>query len=293
MDMLSTFQTHPAIFFSTVALLGLVVGSFLNVVILRLPVMMERAWRRQCAEFFPELTDQTQVPEPFNLITPRSRCPACGHRITALENIPVLSYLLLRGRCSACGRRISIRYPVIEAATAIFSLIVAWRFGVSWETLTALIITWALIAASVIDIEHQLLPDIITLPFLWLGLLINIPGLFTDVTSAIIGAVAGYLLLWSVYWLFKLLTRKEGMGYGDFKLLAALGAWTGWQFILPIVLISSLVGAVVGITLILSRGRDRRVPIPYGPYLAAAGWIVLLWGHSLVDAYWDWMGAGL
>lgn len=292
MDMLSALQSHPAVFVSLAGLFGLLIGSFLNVVILRLPVMMERAWRSQCSEYFPELTGKKDKPEPFNLVHPRSRCPSCGHHIAAVENVPILSYLLLRGRCSACNAPISRRYPIIEAATALLSMAVAWRFGFSWEALAALAMTWALIALSVIDYDHQLLPDSITLPFLWIGLLLSLTELFTDSSSAILGAVAGYLLLWTVYWLFKLITGKEGMGHGDFKLLAMLGAWTGWQFVLPIVLLSSMVGAVVGVALILLRGRDRHLPIPFGPYLAAAGWIVLLWGPSLVESYWDWMGMG-
>jgi leader peptidase (prepilin peptidase)/N-methyltransferase len=290
--MLSAFENHPAIFLAAVGLLGLAVGSFLNVVILRLPVMMERAWRGQCSEHFPELATKTKPDEPFDLVRPRSRCPACGHRLAAIENVPLLSYLLLRGRCSACDARISPRYPFIEAGTALLSMIVAARFGFSWEAIAALAMTWALIALSAIDYDHQLLPDSITLPFLWIGLLLSLPGIFTDSASAILGAAAGYLGLWTVYWLFKLLTGKEGMGHGDFKLLAMLGAWTGWQFVLPIVLLSSVVGAAVGIVLILARGRDRNIPIPFGPYLAAAGWIVLLWGPGLVEGYWDWMGMG-
>lgn len=294
MELLTPLKDSPLAFTAIVGLFSLMVGSFLNVVILRLPVMMERQWRRQCADYLAVSPARPAGAAPqeerFNLAVPRSRCPRCGHSITALENIPILSYLILRGRCSSCGARISARYPLIEGATAALSMIVAWHFGVSWETLAALVLTWALIALSMIDYDHHLLPDTITLPLLWLGLALSLFNLFASSHDAIIGALAGYLSLWAVYWLFKLLTGKEGMGYGDFKLLAMLGAWTGWTFLLPIVLLSSVVGAVVGITLVLLRGRDRTIPIPFGPYLAAAGWITLLWGRDLLEAYWGWMG---
>ncbi len=289
MELIQTLQASTAAALGVAALLGMLVGSFLNVVILRLPQMMERQWRDHCAE----LNGTAEASEePFNLLTPASRCPRCGHRIRPRENIPVLSYLLLKGRCAGCGERISARYPVIEAATALLSAVVIWRLGITWAGGAALLLTWALIALSVIDFDHQLLPDDITLPFLWLGLGFNIFGLFTDLQSAVIGAMAGYLSLWSVYQLFKWLTGKEGMGYGDFKLLAMLGAWLGWQQILPIVLLSSVVGAVVGLALIALRGRDRNIPIPFGPYLAVAGWIVLLWGEEITRAYLTWMGLG-
>lgn len=278
MELIELLEAHPAFLIGLAGVLGLVAGSFLNVVILRLPVMMERAWRRQCAELAGA---EPGAPERFDLAWPPSRCPGCGRPVRAVENIPILSWLLLRGRCAGCGQAISARYPVIEAATAVLSMIVAWRFGASVETLAALPLTWALIALSVIDFDHQLLPDSITLPFLWIGLLLSLGGVFTDPASAILGAMAGYLGLWSIYWLFKLTTGKEGMGYGDFKLLALLGAWLGWQLVLPVVLISSVLGAIVGIGLILVRGRDRNIPIPFGPYLAGAGWITLLWGEDL------------
>jgi leader peptidase (prepilin peptidase)/N-methyltransferase len=299
MELILLLKESPLTFTLIVGLFSLMIGSFLNVVILRLPVMMERQWRRQCAEYLagsPDTNIGTKNgaaqahEERINLATPRSRCPHCGHAISALENIPLLSYLVLRGRCSSCGAGISARYPLIEAATAALSMVVAWHFGFSWEAAAALILTWALIALSAIDYDHHLLPDSITLPLLWLGLVLSLFKLFTSSHDAIIGALAGYLSLWGVYWLFKLLTGKEGMGYGDFKLLAALGAWAGWTYLLPIVLLSSLVGAVVGIALVLLRGRDRSVPIPFGPYLATAGWITLLWGRDIVDAYWGWMG---
>jgi leader peptidase (prepilin peptidase)/N-methyltransferase len=264
-------------------LFGLTVGSFLNVVIYRLPKMLESQWTRDCHEHLGQSTEEST--EPFNLNRPGSHCPACNHKIRPWENIPVLSWLLLRGRCSNCGSSISIRYPIIETVTGLLSLAVALHFGVTWATLGALLLTWTLIALSMIDFDVQLLPDNITLPFLWLGLLLSLAGIFTDPRSAIIGAAAGYLALWSVYQLFKRLTGKEGMGYGDFKLLAMLGAWLGWQYLPQIIILSALVGAIVGISLILLRGRDRNIPIPFGPYLAAAGWISLMWGEEINQTY--------
>lgn len=263
-------------------LLGLCVGSFLNVVIHRLPKMMERDWQLQCAELHGNSIEPT---EPLNLAKPRSRCPNCGHQIGALENIPVISYLLLKGRCSGCKAKISPRYPLIEAFTGLLSAYLAWCFGPTWQGAGALCLAWALIALTFIDFDTQLLPDSITLPLLWLGLLFNSFGAFTDLKSAVIGAMAGYLALWSVYWLFKLATGKEGMGYGDFKLLAALGAWLGWQMLPAVILLSSLVGAAVGIGLIVLARHGRNVPIPFGPYLAAAGIIALLWGRQLTQLY--------
>lgn len=274
---------HPWAFTVAAAVLGLLVGSFLNVVIYRLPLMMERNWRAQCRELLDAPAEEDA--KPFNLIGPRSRCPHCGHAITAMENIPVLSYLWLRGRCAGCGKPISPRYPMVELVTALLSGITAWHFGFGWTAGAALALTWALIALTVIDFDHQLLPDDITLPFLWIGLLLSLFGLFTNSTASIIGAAAGYLSLWTIYILFKWTTGKEGMGYGDFKLLAMLGAWMGWQALPVVLLLSSVVGAVVGITLILFRGRDRNIPIPFGPYLAAAGWLNLLWGHDVVQHY--------
>ena len=273
--------------------LGLLVGSFLNVVVYRLPVMMERAWRAQCQELIPPPEPPAPIAKqekPFNLMTPRSRCPHCGHAIAAWENIPVISYLILRGRCAGCGKSISLRYPLVELSTALLSGIAAWHFGFGWAAGAALVLTWALIALTLIDYDHQLLPDDITLPFLWIGLLLSLYGLFTNSTSSIIGAVAGYLSLWTVYILFKWATGKEGMGYGDFKLLAMLGAWMGWQALPVIILLSSVVGAGVGITLIAARGRDRTIPIPFGPYLAAAGWLTLLWGHDITHRYFALLG---
>jgi len=247
--------------------------------------MMEKEWHAQCNDLLEITSDNEQASEPFNLVTPNSHCPKCNHKIKAIENIPILSYLFLKGRCSDCGIKIPARYPIIEATTALLSIIVAWHFGPTWEAAAALLLTWALVALTVIDFDHQLLPDSITLPLLWLGLGISLAGIFTDPESAIIGGLVGYLSLWSVYMLFKLTTGKEGMGYGDFKLLAMLGAWLGWQSVLPIILLSSVVGAVVGITLIVVRGRDKNIPIPFGPYLAAAGWITLLWGDQIIQTY--------
>ncbi|MCK9529621.1 MAG: prepilin peptidase [Gammaproteobacteria bacterium] len=287
-DAIILLAENPPVFVAVTALLGLLVGSFLNVVIYRLPVMLNRSWQDQCAELSGGETAIAQA--PFNLVTPGSTCPRCGHRIRAWENIPVVSYLFQRGRCTACGGAISVRYPIIEALTAVLTAAVAWHFGFGLQALAAMLLTWALIALTMIDFDHQLLPDDITLPFLWLGLLLSLQGVFVDTPTALIGAMAGYLSLWSVYHVFRLLTGKEGMGYGDFKLLALLGAWLGWQMLPLIILLSSLVGAVVGITLIVLRGHDRNIPIPFGPYLAAAGWLTLLWGGELTDLYLGWIG---
>jgi leader peptidase (prepilin peptidase)/N-methyltransferase len=279
---LTLLEANAPLFIGVSSLFGLVVGSFLNVVIYRLPVIMQRSWETQCQE----LLDQEQTPQDtFNLVTPNSRCPHCGHQIGALENIPVISYLLQRGRCKHCREAISARYPLIELFTALLSGITAWHFGFGLPAVLAIILTWALIAMSFIDIDHQLLPDDITLPFLWLGLLLSIFGFYTDMPSAIIGAVAGYLSLWLVFHIFKLITGKEGMGYGDFKLFALFGAWLGWQALPLILLLSSLVGAVIGVSMVLALGRDRQLPIPFGPYLAAAGWIAMLWGNDITQAY--------
>ena len=283
---------NSAAFAAVAVFLGLLIGSFLNVVIYRLPLMMEREWRGQCRELLGVNEDSAAAaPAPaFNLITPRSRCPHCERPVAAAENIPLLSYLWLKGRCAGCGARISLRYPLIEAITGMLSGVVAWHFGFGWEAAAALILTWGLIALTVIDFDHQLLPDSLTLPLLWLGLLLSIDALFVDSGTSIIGAAAGYLCLWTIYVLFKWATGKEGMGYGDFKLLAMLGAWVGWQGLPVIVLLSSVVGAAVGISLILIRGRDRNIPIPFGPYLATAGWLTLLWGDAITARYFALLG---
>ena len=276
----------PYILIILTGLIGLMIGSFLNVVIYRLPVMMQQNWRKECTEYLQiESAGTASQPEPFNLVLPLSRCPGCHTPIKPYQNIPVISYLFLKGHCAACGNPISLRYPVIEAFTAITSVIVAWHFGYTPQTFFALLLTWSLIALSFIDIDHQLLPDNITLPVLWLGLFLSLFGFFTDSHDSIIGTVAGYLSLWVVYHLFKLATGKEGMGYGDFKLLGLFGAWLGWQYLPIIILLSSLVGAIAGLTMIIIVKRDHNIPIPFGPYLAAAGWIALLWGNDLNQLY--------
>ncbi|MCP5321908.1 MAG: prepilin peptidase [Pseudomonadales bacterium] len=278
---------NPTLFGTGIAILALLIGSFLNVVILRLPRMMEHTWRREALQLL-----QSDVSlgggsgaEALSLAHPPSTCPKCGHLIRPWENIPVISYLFLRGRCAKCREPISARYPLVEAATAVLSVVVALHFGVSWTCVLALLFTWALIALTMIDFDHQLLPDSITLPLLWLGLLVNSFGVLVPLVDAVWGAALGYLSLWSVYWAFRLLTGKEGMGFGDFKLLAALGAWLGWQALPLVIILSSLVGAVIGVVLIVALGRDRNVPIPFGPYLAAAGWITLLWGDAISGVY--------
>ena len=280
------FTIYPSYYLCTIFYLGLLVGSFLNVVILRLPVMMERDWQQQCCELL-ELDDPESNKEKglFNLLTPRSHCPGCKHQISAIENIPVISYLFLKGKCKKCGNKISLRYPLIELVSALSAVIVAYYFGVSYQAMFAICLTWALIALSMIDFDHQLLPDDITLPLLWLGIIINIFSIFTDIESSVLGAIFGYVSLWSVYIIFKIVTGKEGMGHGDFKLLAVLGAWFGWQLLPLIIILSSLVGAVVGISLMLFKSHDRNTAIPFGPYLAIAGWISMLWGPYIMSAY--------
>jgi len=277
----------PAVFIAVVFAFALLIGSFLNVVIYRLPIMMEREWRQQCSD----LTDQpaAKIPEGrFNLVVPGSRCPSCGTAVKAYQNIPVLSYLLLGGRCAACKESISVRYPLVEAATACLAALVAWRFGFGWEALMGIVLTLYLVVITLIDFDHQLIPDSVVLPLLWLGLVMSLysPDIAGDVLfipsgDAIIGAAAGYLSLWSFYWLFKLATGKEGMGHGDFKLLAALGAWLGYQSLFTIIMMSAVVGAILGIALIVLRGRDRQVPMPFGPFLAAAGWLTMLFGDTI------------
>lgn len=278
--MVSLFA-DPAVFALFAGLFGLAVGSFLNVVIHRLPLMMEREWAVQCAELRGE---DAPVLEPLSLARPRSRCPQCGHMISAIENIPVLSWLVLRGRCKGCAAVIPLRYPLVEMATAALFAFAAWHFGFGVAGWAALGFIAALVALTGIDFDTQLLPDDITLPLLWFGLGLNSFGVFTDLKSAVIGAMAGYLSLWAVYWGFKLVTGKEGMGYGDFKLLAALGAWLGWQMLPLTVLLSSAVGAVIGIGLMVFARHGRSVPIPFGPYLAIAGTIALIWGKPLTQA---------
>ncbi len=273
-------------------LFGLVIGSFLNVVILRLPRRMQAELDEACAE--PHEGETDQLPSRWfgldYLISPPSTCPHCEHRIRAWENIPVLSFLLLRGRCSSCRAPIGLRYPVVEATTGLLSLLVVSHLGATPAAVAALLLLWGLIALTVIDLDEQLLPDQLTLPLVWLGLIVNINGMFTDLESAVIGAAAGYLSLWFVFQLFRLLTGREGMGYGDFKLLAVFGAFLGWQMLPLIVLLSSFIGALVGVSLVVMRGRDRQVPIPFGPYLAAAGFVALLWGDRINNAYLQFSG---
>jgi leader peptidase (prepilin peptidase)/N-methyltransferase len=288
------FAESPLLFIAIVFAFCLVIGSFLNVVIYRLPVMMERDWREQCTEMARN-EPRHEIPEGrFDLVVPRSCCPSCGSPIKAWQNIPVISYLLLRGRCANCHESISARYPVVELLTAVLAAACAWRFGAGWETIMAIVITLALVPVAMIDADTQLIPDSIVLPLMWVGLAMSLfhplPGadtLFIAPKDAIVGALAGYLSLWTVYQLFRLITGKEGMGYGDFKLLAALGAWLGWQHLHIIILMSAVVGAIVGLALMAFRGHERSVPIPFGPYLAAAGWITMLWGDAIQKAYID------
>ena len=291
--MAELFLQAPAVFVAVAFAFALMIGSFLNVVIYRLPIMMQREWHEQCKELqeapAPDLPDGR-----FNLIVPRSRCPSCGTEIKALQNIPILSYLLLGAKCANCQASISIRYPLIEMFTAATAAVCAWHFGFGWEALMAIGLSCVLVAISLIDVDTLLIPDSIVLPLLWVGLAMSLlhplagaETLFVAPRDAIIGALAGYLILWSVYQLFKLVTGKEGMGYGDFKLLAALGAWLGWQMLHIIILLSAVVGTIIGIAMIVFRGRDRQLPIPFGPYLAAAGWITMLYGEELWNSYLD------
>lgn len=282
MMLIDALQENTGLLIFSAALLGLIVGSFLNVVILRLPRMMELSWRRECQETLG-LTIETT--ETLSLLSPPSRCNGCGARIKPWQNIPVISWVLLRGRCAQCQTALSVQYPLVEAATGLMFAVCAQKFGWSPQLLMALVFTGALITLTVIDLRTQLLPDAITLPLMWLGLLLSFWPLFADMPSALAGAIAGYLILWSVYQLFRLVTGKEGMGYGDFKLLAALGAWLGWQSLPMIILLSSVVGAVVGIGLIVFRRQGKEIPIAFGPYLAAAGWIALIWGDVISSTY--------
>ncbi|MGL4356678.1 MAG: type IVa prepilin peptidase/methyltransferase TapD [Aeromonas popoffii] len=282
--LLELAHSLPWLYFSLVFLFSLMIGSFLNVVIHRLPIMLEREWQAEYHSYFTP--DDAGVDEPpYNLMVPRSCCPHCNHPITALENIPLLSWLWLKGRCRGCQAPISARYPLVELLTALLSVAVAMTVPPGWGTLAALLLTWVLVALTFIDLDKMLLPDQLTLPLLWGGLLFNMLGGFVSLGDAVIGAMTGYLVLWSLYWAFKLLTGKEGMGYGDFKLLAALGAWLGWQALPIVLLLSSLVGAFMGIGLILLRNHHQSKPIPFGPYLAIAGWIALLWGDSITRWY--------
>jgi leader peptidase (prepilin peptidase) / N-methyltransferase len=286
MLLLDFLRASPIAFIVTSSVVGLLVGSFLNVVIHRLPKMMERDWKAQIDEYLQQdvVTSAPHIPsEKYNLVVPRSACPSCGHQITAIENIPIISYLAIGGKCRGCRAPISARYPLVEALTGIVSGLLAWRFGM--PAVAAIVFAWAMISLTFIDFDTQLLPDDITLPLLWFGLLLNMFNTFTDLQSAVIGAILGYMALWSVYWGFKLVTGKEGMGYGDFKLLAAIGAWLGWAMLPLVILLSAGVGAVVGISLMLFAKHERDTPIPFGPYLAAAGLIALVWGKQISQAY--------
>lgn len=288
MPLIDFLASHVLAFVLCALVLGLLIGSFLNVVIHRLPKMMHRDWQSQARELLG-LPAEDSGPV-FNLVLPHSRCPHCNHQIRAWENIPIVSYLVLRGKCSACKAPISVRYPLIELACGLLSAYVAWHFGFGWAAGAVLVLTWGLLAMSMIDVDHQLLPDALVLPLLWLGLIVNSFGLFASLEDALWGAVAGYLSLWSVYWLFKLITGKEGMGYGDFKLLAMLGAWGGWQILPLTILLSSLVGAVLGVIMLRLRNAETSTPIPFGPYLAIAGWIALLWGDQITGTYLQFAG---
>ena len=287
MGLFDTVDLNMALYILfSVVLLGLVVGSFLNVVIYRLPVSMLRNWRQECVQYLEENPKgDDDSGETFNIAFPHSHCPQCKAPVKAWQNIPVLSYLLLHGKCASCKATISLRYPIIELVSAALTAFCIYQFGLTAAGGLALIFTWCLISLTMIDVDHQLLPDSITLPLLWLGLLANVGGIYTDLNSAVLGAVFGYGVLWSVFWLFKLATGKDGMGFGDFKLLAALGAWMGWQMLPLIVILSALVGAIIGIAGIIIQGRDKNIPIPFGPYLAVAGWVAFFWGEMLTNSY--------
>ncbi|WP_022965027.1 prepilin peptidase [Denitrificimonas caeni] len=283
MDIFNFWTNNIAVFTVCVGFVGLLIGSFLNVVVYRLPKMLMRDWRMQAREVLeiPEQPDSGT----FNLILPNSSCPHCDHEIKPWENIPLVSWLFLRGKCSNCKEAISIRYPLVELACGLFSAVIAWQFGVSWEALAMLVLTWGLLSMSLIDADHQILPDVLVLPLLWLGLILNSFGLFTSLSDALWGAVIGYMSLWSIFWLFKLITGKEGMGYGDFKLLALIGAWGGWQVLPLTILLSSVLGAVIGIVILRLQRNGYSNPIPFGPYLAAAGWVALIWGEQITSSY--------
>jgi leader peptidase (prepilin peptidase)/N-methyltransferase len=294
---ISAFNLYPLFFYAAVGVLALLIGSFLNVVIYRLPKMLEQGWKEECREFLADelatpikiLADDYPKEVPLTLSKPNSTCPNCGHGIRFYENVPVLSWLFLKGKCSQCNNPIAKRYPLVELGTAILSLVIAQHYGVTISTVLLLLLTWGLICLTLIDFDHMLLPDQITLPLLWLGLLVNINGTFVPLSDAVIGAAVGYMSLFSIFWVFKLLTGKDGMGHGDFKLLALFGAWIGWQLLPILILMASVVGAVVGISLMVFKGHERGQAIPFGPYLAVAGWITILWGEGL----WSWYLANL
>lgn len=284
--MITLMTNSPAYFYTIVVVFSLLIGSFLNVVIYRLPKMLEQGWKSECREFLAdELAKPIQVDEsPITLSTPSSSCPKCQHKIRFYENIPVISWVFLKGKCSQCKAKISLRYPMVELVTAILSVVIAANYGVTFTTLMLLVLTWGLICLTLIDVDHMLLPDQITLPLLWLGLLVNINGAIVPLQDAVVGAVVGYMSLFSIFWLFKLITGKDGMGHGDFKLVALFGAWIGWQLLPLLILMASAVGAVIGISLMVFKNHQREQAIPFGPYLAVAGWITLLWGNGI----WTW-----
>jgi len=295
MEVIEILNTTPNLVGAFSIIIGLIFGSFLNVVIHRLPKMLMREWSSDCIGFLSEQDKefnykQEATTKSYNLSIPASSCPSCDHKITILENIPILSYLFLKGQCSQCKTKISARYPFIELLTSTLTFAVILHFGLNWQAFFALALTWNLIALSGIDFDHQYLPDNLTLPFIWLGLLLNTFNVYTDINSAVIGAIAGYLSLWTVYHLFKLITKKEGMGYGDFKLLAMFGAWFGWQSLGMIIILSSIAGAIIGISLIIFKNQSISKKIPFGPYLAIAGWIFMLWGNHINSIYLNYVG---
>ncbi len=290
MTLLQLLETDTTMLIVAAILLGLTVGSFLNVVVYRLPIMMEHSWRQESTEYLGLATEPATKQQSFNLLQPQSRCPNCASSVRPWQNIPIISYLILGGKCANCKTSISLRYPAVEALTAIFSALVVWHFGFTAQAGAALVLTWGLIGLSLIDIDHQILPDSITLPLLWIGMGLSVPEVFTDSHSAIIGAISGYSSLWIVFQVFRILTGKDGMGFGDFKLLAMLGAWMGWQYLPVIILFSSLAGALAGSMMILFGRHSRAAPIPFGPYLSAAGWTALLWGEDILHRYTELAG---
>ena len=294
LDITTAMQSQQWFYLTTVGLISLCVGSFLNVVIYRLPLMMQREWQSECRLLLEDeitnKTTQASNSEPFNLVKPNSTCPKCKTAIKPWQNIPIISWIMLKGKCANCSNPISARYPIVEAITALLSLVIAYSFGATEHALLYIFVTWILVALTFIDIDHMLLPDQLTLPLVWLALIAAVMGITISPGDAIVGAACGYLSLWSVFWLFKLLTGKEGMGYGDFKLLAVFGALLGWQSLLTIILLSSVVGAIIGIALLSIQGKDKATPIPFGPYLAIAGWITLLWGAQIQAAYFNLIG---
>jgi len=289
MNLIQTFESNSLFFYISIAFISMLVGSFLNVVVYRLPIILQQGWRQECLIFL-EQKEQTESTDTFTLSHPRSHCPSCKHPVSAIENVPILSYLFLRGRCKGCKTAIPLRYPLVELVTAILSILIAVKFGVTLQTCSALLLTWALICLTLIDADTQLLPDNITLPLLWFALFISIFNVFIPTETAVIGALSGYLSLWSVFWLFKLATGKEGMGYGDFKLLAAIGAFLGWKMLPLVIILSAFVGTFIGIALIAIKGRDKSSPMPFGPYLSIAAFIALIWGHEIYAAYFNYSG---